>query len=86
MKAFRLFQQIITKGLNNSVMTEYRHSSEISIQNYFGDYSVTGKVLKDGDELLAVWGDENGESRIDGIADVVLTQSKTEKIYLYCIE
>jgi hypothetical protein len=86
MKAFRLCQQIIAKGLDNSVMTEYRHSSDRSIQDFFGDYSVTGKVLEDGDELLAVWGDEKGESRIDGIADVVLTQSKTEKIYLYCIE
>lgn len=86
MKAFKLVQQIIVKGLDNSVMTEYKHSSDKSLQDFFGDYSVTGKVLEDGEEMLAIWSDSDGEPRIDGVADVILTQSKTEKIYLYCIE
>lgn len=86
MKAFKLFEEIIRNGLDNSVMTEYKHSGCRSLQDYFGDYAVTGKCLEDGEELLAIWGDENGDPRIKGIADVILIQDKINKIYLYTIE
>ena len=86
MKAFKLISEICNKGLDNSCMTEYKHEDGRTLQDYFGDYNVTGKVLEDGEELLAIWGEENGNPRIEGIADVILTQSKKEKIYLYCIE
>lgn len=86
MKAFKLFKEIIRNGLDNTVMTEYKHTTDRSLQDYFGDYAVTGKCLEEGEELLAIWGNENGNPRIKDIADVILTQDKTDKIYLYCIE
>ncbi len=86
MRAFRLFAEVTRNGIDNTMMTEYRHSSERTLQEYFGkEYSVTGKCLEDGDELLAVWSDKGGKPRINGIADVVLNNGK-DRIYLYCIE
>lgn len=86
MKAFRLFAEVTRNGIDNTMMTEYRHSSERTLQDYFGkEYSVTGKCLEDGEELLAIWSDKDGNALIKGIADVILSNGK-DKIYLYCIE
>ena len=88
MKAFKLIREICIKGLDNSCMVEYKHKESRTLQDYFGDYKITGKVLEEGEELLAICGDENGNSRIEGIADVVLTSinNANDKIYLYTIE
>lgn len=86
MRAFRLFAEVTRNGIDNTMMAEYRHSSERTLQDFFGkEYSVTGKCLEVGDELLAIWSDKDGNALIKGIADVILSNGK-DKIYLYCIE
>ena len=76
MKAFELFHQVFKNGLENSVAMEYKYSDVSSLQESFGEGSINGKCLEDGEELLAIWSDDNGDSRIKGVADVILTKSK----------
>ena len=86
MKAIKLFAEVIKNSLDNSNMLEYEHSKDRTLQEYFGkEYSVTGKCLNDGEELIAIWSNKDGRPRIKGVADVILSNGK-DKIYLYCIE
>jgi hypothetical protein len=87
MKANRIIREIIENGLSNSEMQMYVHNEAVGLHCYFGqDYTITGKVLEDGSELVAIWSDDCGEPRIKGIADVVLVRTEKDKIYLYEIE
>jgi hypothetical protein len=36
MRAFRLFAEVTRNGIDNTMMAEYRHSSEITLQDFFG--------------------------------------------------
>lgn len=86
MKAYNLFHEILSKGLDNSSVMEYKHSYSSTIQESFEEGTITGKSLEDGEELLAVWGDKEGNSLIGGIADTILTKNDNSKIYFYSIE
>ena len=89
MKAFKLLNLIIKCGLDNSVMTTYKHENSDSLKDTFGDDYVThGMSLPLGKEMLAVWSEKDGSPRFLGIADFTLISRNNEddRIYLYNIE
>ena len=87
MKASRIIREITENGLSTSEMQIYVHNEIVGLHGYFGnDYTITGKVLENDSELVAIWSDDCGEPQIKGIADVVLVRTEKDKIYLYEIE
>lgn len=89
MKAFKLLNLIIKNGLDNSVMTTYKHENMEGLHAMFGDdYLTYGMSLPLGKEMLAVWSEKDGSPRFLGIADFILISRNNEddRIYLYNIE